>query len=147
MAGSKMAQVNDALSSIFDRLRPRDKFNVVYYSSTIQYWKTDSLETANEASVKSAKAFIRTANVSGSEKVFLALIVYFLVFTLQNTWLASLNKDLFHSFFLGFMHDGKCSKWNIFVFSLFTIFMAVLWICENRHVCKSRPKHKTRQIF
>ena len=52
---------------ILDELHEGDRFNIMVFGSTIEYWKPGIIATANRQTIRAAKEYIKQIGIRGCE--------------------------------------------------------------------------------
>ncbi|XP_071509557.1 uncharacterized protein [Diadema antillarum] len=74
MAGTKLAQVKDALSTILDDMSETDKFNILPFSDDVHYLDSEGMLYSTRDNVRRAKRFVRNLQEMDNTNLHKAII-------------------------------------------------------------------------
>ncbi len=69
MEGAKLSQVKVAIAAILDHLQPSDMFNIITFSTWLQFWSAEGLLPGSQSNVAKAKDFLQHVTADGGLSV------------------------------------------------------------------------------
>lgn len=73
MTGTKLSQLKDAMNSIIGQLNEGDRINIMTFSGTTSFWKTEMVDITDEDIVEEAKEHVKGLKAGGWTNIELAL--------------------------------------------------------------------------